>query len=687
MKQDKPRASVLWRVFKYTALFFVSIFFLSTCAAAAAFYHLYKSARDVSDLPKEIDHQTSILYDRTGEHELYEVHGDENRKILTHDQIPDIVRRTTIAAEDKNFYSHPGFDAYAILRAAKANYENNKITQGASTITQQLARNAYLTREKSYQRKINEVILAIKIEKTFSKDQIIDLYLNEISYGSNTYGIETASEMYFRKSAKDLTLDEAAFLAALPKAPTYYSPRGNNAKETLERQKYILNRMREMQMASDTDITLASQTDTLAKVKDPVAPIEAPHFVFYVLKQLKEKYGEETIEQGGWKIITSLDSDLQKKAEQVVREGAEKNLIPHRAENAALVAIDPKSGEILAMAGSRDFYDSKIDSQVNVADRPRQPGSSFKPIVYSTAFEKGFQPETPIYDIQINFGPDGSGRDYIPRDYDGKFRGLLNMRKSLAMSLNVPAVQTLYLARIDDVINLANKFGISSLSPDQKYGLSLALGSGEVTLTELTGAYAVFANDGKKIPITPIVKITNSKGQRIYENQKLETQIINSQTARKISSILSDTVSRKPVFGSAPALTIPGKTVAVKTGTSQSYRDDWTIGYTQKIAVGVWAGNNNSRPMRTGSAGAYVAAPIWKAFLQEYLKDIPDESFPSYTPSGTPNSIIVTNKSDKNHDPMLSRWERAISAYNKAGNKDDGDKKDKKKKNKKDDDD
>lgn len=655
MKQDKTRAKTLWRVFKFTILFTFIIFIIAFGAVTAAFLHLYKNSPDVSDLPNRIDHQTSVIYDRTGTHMLYELHGDENRKVLTHDQIPDIVRQTTVAAEDKNFYSHPGFDIFAIFRAAKANYEHKQLAQGASTITQQLARNSYLGREKTFSRKISEILLAIKIEKTFTKDQILDMYLNKVSYGSNTYGIETASEMYFHKQAKDLTLDEAAFLAALPKAPSYYAPSGENVDQTLERQQYVLNRMKDLHLASDDQIAQARQVDTLAKVQKPIASIDAPHFVFYVIDQLKKQYGEDKIEQGGWKIITSLDYDLQQKAEQVVKDGAARNVVQHNAQNAALVAIDPKTGEVLAMVGSRDFYDSKIDSQVNVATSLRQPGSSFKPIVYATAFEEGFQPETGIYDVRINFGPDGSGRDYIPRDYDGKFRGLINMRQALSMSLNVPAVQALYWARINNVISTAQKFGITTLDPNRKYGLSLALGSGEVKLVDLTGAYGVFANDGMKVPVTPIKEIIDAKGNIIYQNRALGNQIISSQTARKISSILSDTEARKPVFGRAVALTIPDKTVAVKTGTSQDYRDDWTVGYTPDIVVGVWTGNNDHSKLKTGSAGAYVAAPIWKDFLQAYLSDKPDKPFPDYNQVDTHTQIAVLNNYSNINSPQYDR--------------------------------
>jgi 1A family penicillin-binding protein len=622
---------------KQTFYFFLKEFFWGTVNAflmiiagvliAGFFIYKYQTP-DVKKISNFRPHETSVIFDRTGTHVLYQIHGEENRKVLSHNEIPDVVRVATIAAEDKDFYSHFGVDFASIIRAIKVNFQEKGIYQGGSTITQQLARNLYLSREKTLRRKMMETVIAIKIERNMSKDEILDAYLNEVPYGSNAYGIGSAAEVFFGKNASDLTLDEAAYLASLPKAPTYYSPYGNHKDKLYGRYKDVLKKIEDLSLVSKDQIVAAKNEDPSTKIKPFRDPIEAPHFVFYTIENLEKKYGRELLERGGFQITTSLDFDLQKAAEESVKDGVAKNL-SRGATNASLVALDPKNGQILAMVGSRDFFDKSIDGQVNVAISPRQPGSSFKPIVYATAFERGFQPETTIADAPTNFGPDGNGKSYIPRNYDGKFHGVLPMRKTLAMSLNIPAIKTLAMSGLDNVIDMAHRLGITTINDRKRYGLSLAIGGAEVRPIDLTSAFSVFANDGQKFSPTPIVRVTFQDGKKDEKNPQGE-QVIDSEVARKINSILSDNSARSAIFGPNSPLYIPGRTVAAKTGTTQEFRDAWTVGYTPNIAVGVWAGNNDSRPMAPGSDGVFVAAPIWRSFMDKALARYPDVAFVDY---------------------------------------------------------
>jgi 1A family penicillin-binding protein len=582
--------------------------------------------------------QTSVIYDRTGTHVLYEIHGEENRKILTHEQIPAVIRVATVAAEDDSFYTHHGIDPVAIFRAIKTDLESGSAEQGGSTITQQLARNVFLNRNKTVYRKIMEIVYAIKIERKYSKDQILDAYLNQVPYGSNAYGIEAASEIYFGKKATDLTLDEAAMLAAMTKAPTTYSPYGDHSDTLVQRQKEILKRIAQLNLENTPNVIAALQVNTLNNIVPFTQKIDAPHFIFYVLDQLKKQYGEQKLEQGGLKIYTTLDWDKQKLAEQIIQESAPDILKRYGATNAALTAVDPQNGQILAMVGSVNYFDTANDGQVNVATSLRQPGSSFKPFVYAAAFEKGFQPETLVLDASTNFGPDGSGKDYIPRNYDGQFHGVVSMRQALDMSLNIPAIKTLREVGVPDALEMAHRLGITTLNQPSRYGLSLVIGGGEVTLLDETSGFSVFANDGKRNPIDPILKIVDNKGNVIRQNSPKNLPVLDPQVARKIDSILSDNAARVPVFGPNNKLFIPGRTVAAKTGTTQEFRDAWTVGFTPYLAVGVWAGNNNNKPMNPGADGSFVAAPIWNKFMSAVIDSYPNTGF---TPYDTQNSSTV----------------------------------------------
>jgi len=652
---------------KEIALVTLNVFVMLATFIAVVFVYAYLKTPIAASLTTRAIPQTTIIYDRTGQHALYEIHGEENRKILTHDEIPDTIRIATIAAEDDRFYSHYGIDFFSILRALKTDIQSNSTEQGASTITQQLARNAFLSRDKTLRRKLLEMIISIKIEKKFSKDQILDMYLNEIPYGSNAYGVQAAAETYFGKNAKDLTLDEAALLAALPKAPSYYSPYGNHLDELIYRQRKILNRLGELQLSNYQTITGAKSADIKNKIIPLKDSIEAPHFVFYVKEELEKQFGKDAVEEGGLKAYTTLDYDMQKLAEQTIAEN-DANLKRYGASNAALVSLNPKNGQILAMVGSKDYYDNSIDGQVNVTTSPRQPGSSFKPFAYATAFEKGYQPETKIVDAKTDFGADGSGRHYIPRNYDGKFHGVVTMRQALAMSLNVPAVKTLFLAGVQDTIAMAHRLGITTLNDTNRYGLSLVLGGGEVKLIDETAGYSVFANDGKKNSPKSLLKVIDSKGKVLYSPTAENTQVLDPQIARKIDSILSDNDARVPIFGPHNRLFIPGKIVAAKTGTTSEFKDAWTVGYTPYIATGVWAGNNNNHPMHAGADGSYVAAPIWNKFMSQVLNNYPVEPFIAYDKMDDKNKTVAAD----------NKIATKITYYKKKGGKQISEKKAKK---------
>lgn len=628
-------ASLFWEVFFFSGLAILGTFI----GLSAIYFYGTPSIEHIREYPFRLP---SILYDRTGTQELYRLYDEENRIIIAHDAIPDSLRLATIASEDTQFYTHKGVDPFSILRAFVANLESGRVKQGGSTITQQLARALFLNNERTLIRKIREALLAIKIDRALTKDEILDLYLNTIPYGANAYGVEVAAETFFHKHASELSLDESALLAALPNAPTYYSPYKDHSTELKDRQRNILGKMRTLGFITREEAVRALHTDTLLSVTPRAETIVAPHFVFSVLDELEQQYSLEDLRTKGLKIITTLDLGLQEAAEKAVHEGAAKN-IARGASNAALVALDAKTGDVLAMVGSKDYFDQSIDGNVNVTMEKRQPGSAFKPFAYATAFSKGFQPETPIYDTPINFGPDGSGHNYIPRNYDGKFHGLLTMRQALAMSLNVPAVQTLVLAGVTDTINLATAMGITTLTDPKRYGLSLVLGGAEVRPIDMANAFSVFGQEGRTHKTTGIASVFDRDGTAItFHEPSPSEQVLDPEVARKINSILSDNAARTPIFGSHSPLAFPaGVTVAGKTGTTQNFRDAWTVGYTPSIAVAVWAGNNDNRPMHGGADGIFVAAPIWRAFIDAALKRFPETGFTAYHEEGTKRAITI----------------------------------------------
>jgi len=637
------------------------------------------NVRDLANINLD---ESTIIYDREG-NQLYAIHGEENRVAVGLDEISDHLINATIATEDDDFYNHIGFDIKSLARAF-ANNLMGKPVSGASTITQQFIKNTFLTPEKSYMRKIKELILSVKLEFSFTKDEILDMYLNEIPYGNNAYGAQLAAQTYFDKDASELTLAESAILAAIPNAPTYYSPYGNHKYSTIDIQftdeqlqerdinqesslnydeysigligqtyelseddvVYIPGRIDTVlgRMVKEEFITEADMIEALKEAQDiefkPYEEnIQAPHFVLYVKQLLEDQYGTELVEQGGLKVYTTLDPDMQKAAEEAIATYKESNMENYGASNAALVAIKPDTGQILAMVGSADYFDEEIDGNVNIVTRLRQPGSSFKPFVYALAFLNRYSPATVLYDVQTWFGTD------LPNDYDGEFRGPISIREALAQSRNIPAVKAFFLAGGEEaIVNFVEDFGIKSLNHDGNYGWPLSLGAGEVTMLELVNGYLVFASGGNYLEATPLLKIENADGEILEQWEAGEaTQVLDPQVAYLINNILSDTSYRL-----GPNLTVAGQINAAKTGTSDKKLDNgdilpnncWTIGYTVDLVAGVWTGNADGTTMYYNASGYSTAAPIWKKFMDTALAEYSSSEFPR--PEGIKEVAIST---------------------------------------------
>jgi len=605
-------------------------------------------AKDLPNPNKIIDRSIALstkIYDRTGETLLYDIHGAEKRSFVELSEIPDSLKNATLTAEDRKFYEHGGISFTGIIRSVIKNVLTGSKT-GGSTLTQQLVKNAILSPEKKYIRKIKEVILSYQIEKRFSKDEILQMYFNEIPYGSVAYGAEAASQTYFGKSVKNITLAEAAVLAALPQSPTYYS---NNLDKLIDRQQWILDSMVELGYITEGEADQAKGEKV--EFKKRAENIIAPHFVMYVKEYLTNRYGETVVEQGGLKVVTTLDLYKQEIAEEVVTQTVETNVKNWQANNAALVALDPKTGQILAMVGSKDYFgdpapegcapgkDCVFDPQVNASLSSRQPGSSFKPIVYAAAFKKGYTPETVLYDVVTKF-QNYDLKDYEPKNYDLKEHGPVTIRQALAGSLNIPAVKTIYLTGVDNVIDLAQSLGYTTLGERSRFGLSLVLGGGEVKLVEHTNAFAVFAREGEWHPTTAIMEVKDKDGQVLEEYKKTEKKVLETQVSRQINDILSDNDARAFIFGANNKLNLGSRPVAAKTGTTNDYHDAWTIGYTPSLAVGVWVGNNNNGEMKRGADGSVVAAPIWQGFMSRVLGDTPVEEFREPEPTTTDKPVL-----------------------------------------------
>lgn len=586
---------------------------------------------DLSSFEERRVLQSTKIYDRTGEIMLYDLHQDVRRTVVPFDQISPFVKNATVAIEDDQFYNHFGIDIKAIIRAAISNVQEGELGQGGSTITQQVIKNSVLQREKTFTRKAKEAILALKLEQLKTKDEILEVYLNESPYGGTIYGVEEASRAFFKTSAKDLTLGEAAYLAAIPQAPTYLSPHGNNKDALDARQKSVLERMR-----SNGFITVeeyeAAKNEQVEFESQIVSGIKAPHFVMYVREQLAEKYGEEALAERGFKVVTTLNYELQEAAEKIVAEKVAINTESYNASNAGLVATDPKNGDLLVMVGSKDYFSEDVDGNYNIALAERQPGSSIKPFVYAAAFKRGYLPTTILYDVRTQFSTSCEPYDlsseppcYAPNNYNDKFVGPISMRNALAQSLNIPAVKTLYLVGVQNALKLAADMGLTTLNNPDRYGLTLVLGGGEVRLLDMTHAYGVFANKGVKAEPRTILRIEDNQGNIVEETQVKEERILDENVTNMVSDILSDNVARAPLWGSNSKIHFPDRDVAAKSGSTNDFRDAWIMGYAPNIAVGAWCGNNNNDTMR-GLSGL-ITTPMWREFMDLALSKLPEESF------------------------------------------------------------
>lgn len=589
------------------------------------------------------------IYDRTGKIVLYNIHDNIKRTEVSLFEISPYIQQATISIEDAHFYDHFGFRPTSFVRAAIANVTTGGFSQGGSTITQQVVKNSLLSREKTIIRKLKEIILSIKLDSQLPKDTILQIYLNESPYGGTIYGVEEASLSYFGKHAKDVGLTESAYLAALPQSPTYYSPYGKHRDALEKRKNLVLERMYELGYITKEEKEF-SQKEFVEFERNGSNSGKALHFVMYIREILEEKYGRDVVQNGGLKVISTIDYPLQEKLETIVKEGALENAAKFNAKNAALVAVDPKTGQILSLVGSRDFFDEEIPGQFNIATAARQPGSSFKPIVYAAAFNLGYTPETVLFDVPTQFsslcdayGKPKPGVDedvcYSPQNYDDKFRGPISLRNALAQSLNIPAVKLLYLTGISNAITLAQQMGLSTISDPERYGLSLVLGGGEITLLELTNAYGVFANNGVYNKPEGILEVRDVDGNLLEKYTPSETQVLPESVTSLVSSVLSDEQARAPSYGSRSALYFENRPVAVKTGTTNDYRDVWVVGYTPSVVVGMWGGNNDNTPIDKRVAG-FVLAPIWRKAMLEAFGTSSIEYFPEPLPNMSSKPIL-----------------------------------------------
>lgn len=621
------------------------LLFIAACIASGGLL-LWVSTLEIPDLQAFEQRrvlQSTKLYDRTGEILLYDFHQDVKRTLVPYEDISRHIINASVAIEDDTFFEHRGIRPLSIVRAALANIRGGNLLggQGGSTITQQVVKNALLEQEKKLSRKVKEAILAIKLERLLSKEEILTHYLNESPYGGTIYGVEEASRAFFGKSAADVTLAEAAYLAALPQAPTYFSPYGNNRPALEARKNLVLSQMERNGFITAEEHQEARATE-VSFLPQATYGIRAPHFVFYVREYLADRYGEESLAERGFRVITTLDWELQEQAEEIVKRYALENSERFNAENASLVAVDPKSGEILVMVGSRDYFDQDIDGNFNIAVADRQPGSAFKPFIYARAFDEGYTPETVLFDLKTQFSTacepsnlTSDGECYSPTNYDNQFRGPMSIRNALAQSINVPAVKALYLVGVNDAIKLARDMGITTLTQPDRYGLTLVLGGGEVKLLDMVSAYGVFANEGVRNRNTSILRIEDAHGNTLEEFEAREERVLDRNVALQISDILSDNEARAPLFGSNSPLHFPGIDVAAKTGTTNNNIDAWILGYTPNIAVGAWAGNNTPRPMNQISG--LIVSPLWREFMDVALEKRERESFAA--PRSTPEDI------------------------------------------------
>jgi 1A family penicillin-binding protein len=641
----KNKLKRIRRPFTLVLRLIMAVFILCLVSFGGLFYFIIlKDLPNPNELINRQQAMSTKIYARDGSL-LYKIFRNQNRTIIKYEEIPRQVIDATIAVEDRNFWTHSGFSPRGIIRAFKRNIEIDDLSQGGSTITQQLVKNALLTSEKTYIRKLKELVLAIEVELVFSKEEILQMYFNEIPYGGVAYGIAEAAQTYFGKSVAQLNLAEAALLAGIPTAPTKYSPFGAHPEFAIQRQHHALNRMVEDGYITPQQSLEAKKTKIVLRPQH--AEIKSPHFVMYVKDILVEKYGTRMVEEGGLEVYTSLDPQIQEMAEQEVREEIER-LFPMRVTNGAALVTKPQTGEILAMVGSRDYFDTQRDGNVNVTTRLRQPGSSIKPLTYALALQSGYTPISTILDEPVSF-PDGNQR-YTPVNYDGQFHGRVTLKTALGSSFNIPAVKLLNTLGVNNLIDFAQKLGISTWEDRSRFGLSLTLGGGEVRMTEMNIVYGVFANQGMKVKLNPILEVRDSRGNVLEDfycnpGQSLlskETQpnifcqpesVLNPSVAFQITDMLSDNNARIPAFGPSSLLKIDDYQVAVKTGTTNDRRDNWAIGYTSDYVVSVWVGNNDNSPMSSVTSGVTGATPIWHKIMKNAL-DQSTTNRPFAPPSG-----------------------------------------------------
>ncbi len=629
--------SKLW-VFSFVGLGGLAVFWI---AAIFIYFYIFKglpspySLKDYKAVPI-----SSQIYDRNGKL-LYEVYREENRTPVKLNTLPDYLIKATIAVEDKDFYKHGGVSFVSgILRAVKENLQNSSL-QGGSTITQQLVKSALLTPERTIQRKLKEVILALWVEQIFSKDEILEMYLNQVPYGGSSYGIGQAAKTYFEKTPDELELHEAAMLAGLPQAPTTYSPHTNPDRAKVRRD-HVLRNMFEQGYITQQQIDAALKKPVV--VLPPKTEIKAPHFVFEVKKLLEQEYGLKQLEEGGLKVTTTLDLDIQEEAERIVQEEIE-DLARYKVTNGAVLVTRPPTGEILAMVGSVNYFDGGSGAFNVTTSGTRQPGSSIKPINYAVGIDRGIVTASTMFlDVPTCFSNPGQPKAYCPKNYDNTFHGPVQLRYALANSYNIPAVKMLAFNGVEDFIASSSAFLIESFKDPTRYGLSLTLGGGEVAMTEMAQAFSAFANQGRPRKLNYVLKVQDKSGKTLYEYKdynfvqdikkpidrpnylSMKTEkAISEGTAFIISHILADNGARTSAFGPNSELVVKNQTVSVKTGTTNDLRDNWTIGYTPNFAVTVWVGNNDFTPMAAGIAsGLTGASPIWNKMMTYLVENQPD---------------------------------------------------------------
>lgn len=621
-----PKLAFLKRVAMVLSLYWVPVstllilFLLSVQTSFTIYISIFKNLPTPEDLQRHTPSLTTKIFDRNGTL-LYKIYKDENRSLIKLSEVPRYVVDSTVSIEDKDFFSHKGISLPGMIRAGKSILSGDAV-QGGSTITQQLVKNTLLSPERTIIRKSKEIILALQIERHFTKNQILEMYLNESAYGGSVYGIEEASRAFFGIPADKLSLAQASFLAGLPQAPSLYNPFGSHPEQGIARQHEVLRRMFEDKKISAIQYEQA-KSEKISFIEN-TTDIKAPHFVMLIREELAKEYGEELLSHGGLQITTTLDLSLQDQVQKVVTDEVAKLQNLH-ITNGAAVVTNPKTGEILAMVGSTNYFDTKNDGQVNVTTRERQPGSSIKPVTYAAAFERGLTPATLIDDSPISYSVPGSP-PYVPKNYDGKFHGHVSARTALASSYNIPAVKTEASIGLTTMIEKGKEMGITTWDDSSRYGLSLTLGAGEVKMVDMAEVYGTFANQGMNVPLQVVLNVRNKDGKAIFTNPCIDTitpcggaRKLDERIAYQITNILMDNVARSPAFGLRSVLDIPKHQVAVKTGTTNLLRDNWTNGYISNRVVIVWVGNNDNSPMSRVTSGIIGASPIWNKIMMLLL--------------------------------------------------------------------